>query len=353
NTPYERPLGGTQSAICYLAAELARLGHAVTVANGSLAPAESRGVRFCNYSEILEPGSLNRFDAVVAISDAIGDALRRTLRVTVPLILWSHFGADERAVSGLDGPGEGEAWTGFAFVSNWQREQYERCFSIPRQKTRVLRNAVSPVFAAAPETEPWFLTLKAPTLVYTSSPNRGLDVLLRAFPTIRMVIPDATLRIFSSMRIYQMSPEEDPFQDLYRHAGAMDGVEYVGPVGQAQLAQELSGAAALAYPSTVPESACIVALEAMAMGAAVITTRLGALPETTNGFAFMVDWRENQAELAMHYAAMTAAVLGRMRENPTAAALHRTNQLAFVRSEYLWPDRAREWAAWLSEIAGR
>ena len=31
DTPFERPLGGTESAVCYLAPELAKLGHRVTL----------------------------------------------------------------------------------------------------------------------------------------------------------------------------------------------------------------------------------------------------------------------------------------------------------------------------------
>lgn len=38
DTPYDEPLGGTHSAACYLAVELARLGPEVTIFNGVAAP---------------------------------------------------------------------------------------------------------------------------------------------------------------------------------------------------------------------------------------------------------------------------------------------------------------------------
>ena len=45
DTPFERPLGGTQSAVCYLAPELAKLGHRVTLASRAAEPKLVRGVR--------------------------------------------------------------------------------------------------------------------------------------------------------------------------------------------------------------------------------------------------------------------------------------------------------------------
>lgn len=43
-TPYQQPLGGSQSALCYLAEELASQGHEVFLLNNSKTPRISRGV---------------------------------------------------------------------------------------------------------------------------------------------------------------------------------------------------------------------------------------------------------------------------------------------------------------------
>ena len=44
STPYERPLGGSQSALAYLAGELARRGSRVTLYSGTSRPGEVMGV---------------------------------------------------------------------------------------------------------------------------------------------------------------------------------------------------------------------------------------------------------------------------------------------------------------------
>jgi glycosyltransferase involved in cell wall biosynthesis len=353
DTPYELPLGGTQSALCYLAAALADLGHAVTVFNGVPAPVESRGVSFRHIDELRSAGKLRGFDALVVLNAAIGALLRNDIGPQPPLVLWTGHAHDQPAVERLKLAEERAAWAGFAFVSNWQRDHYQAGFAIPHERAGVLRNAVAPAFGALALREPWFATGAPPTLVYTSTPFRGLEVLLAAFPIIRGAISDARLRVFSSMGVYQMPAVDDPYRVLYEHCQSLDGATYEGALGQARLAEELSDAAALAYPSTFAETSCIAALEAMAAGAAVITTRTGALPETTSGFASLVDWQGDPIALVKSFAAATIEALCEMRAHPEAAASLRRQSIAYVRENYLWPARAKEWAAWISEISAQ
>jgi glycosyltransferase involved in cell wall biosynthesis len=351
DAPYERPMGGSISALCYLAPELAQRGHAVTVLNGVRVPAESRGVHLQNISAAGSGAFLNAFDAVVLVGLAQGRVLRRDVGVTVPLVLWTPHAHDQPAVRELSRQNERRSWAGFAFVSDWQRQCYEKFFSVPHDKGRVLRNAVSPAFAAENDAAPWFAAGEPPVLFYTSTPFRGLDVLLRAFPAIRAEVPDTRLRVYSSMEVYQVGAADDKYRALYDQCRSMDGVDYVGSVGQSRLAKELAGAAALAYPSTFAETSCIAALEAMAVGAAVLTTRLGALPETTAGLASMVNWQADQGRLAASFAAMTVEALRDMQQNPAAAAARRDQRIKFIRDHYLWGARALEWEQWLTHIA--
>jgi hypothetical protein len=91
----------------------------------------------------------------------------------------------------------------------------------------------------------------------------------------------------------------------------------------------------------------------MAVGASVFTTGLGALPETTSGLAELVDWQPNAELLAESFAAMTVGALSEMQMNPSLAAVRREEQIKFIRDNYQWPSRAREWSGWLSQLVGR
>jgi glycosyltransferase involved in cell wall biosynthesis len=88
----------------------------------------------------------------------------------------------------------------------------------------------------------------------------------------------------------------------------------------------------------------------MAAGAAVFTTRLGALPETTEGHASMVDWQPDKRKLAEDFAAMVIQNLQDMSTNPEVEKARREQRLEFIRKNYLWPDRAKQWSDWLTQI---
>ena len=350
-TPFERPLGGSESAQCYLAIELAKLGHSVALVTNTSAPGTYRGVACSNHHEAGTPALLNAADVVVASNESLGRKLRDNLRVTTPLVLWIGHAHDQPAIAGLESSREKKMWSGFAFVSRWQLEQFADIFWVPPEKSRVMRNAISPVFANVSASEPWFRRNEPPVLVYTSQPYRGLEVLLDAFPQIRASIPGIRLKVFSGFAAVNQSREDDPYVQLYQRCRTTDGVEYIGPLSQTALARELLAAAALSYPSIFMETSCIAALEAMAAGLLVLATRTAALPETTAGFAQLTEYRSDHSLLARAFADMTVESLQDMRRHPDAALERRAAQIAHVRAHHTWPVLALEWHDWLSEIA--
>ena len=67
-------------------------------------------------------------------------------------------------------------------------------------RSTVLRNGIAPSYSVLfpPETAILEGKTKPPVLAYTSTPFRGLDILLDIFPQIRSTIPRTTLKFFSS-----------------------------------------------------------------------------------------------------------------------------------------------------------
>jgi glycosyltransferase involved in cell wall biosynthesis len=352
-TPFERPLGGSQSAAVYLARELAERGHGVTLFNNISRPGTYCGVDCPGMSSGVAADRLNHFEAVVVLNSATGQQLRAA-GVSAPLALWSQHAADQVAVKPLASAEERLAWDAFFLVSRWQAESYAATFGIRPERIAILRNAAAPAFQTFERrSPPFFLTGAPPVLVYTSTPFRGLAILLTAFPAIRAAVPGCRLRVYSSMGVYQVPEAADDYRVLYELARALPDCEYLGSLPQAALAEALVEADILAYPNVFPETSCISVMEAMAAGCLVVSSKLGALPETTAGFGFLMDASTELVGMARDFAAALVGLIRAAREKPGEFEEGLRRQRSHARAAYDWATRAREWEQALQRLPRR
>lgn len=357
-SPLNKPLGGTESAVVYLTTALARAGAKVTLLNDPQVEAVIDGVHLVPNNKISK-GLVDRCDALVVVSTAVGSRLRASFGNKVPIVHWCHLDIDQPFIGALRQEEERQAWNAHVMVSQWQAERFVGHFGLDAECTYVIGNAVAPAFMDLAPTPAWFETGEAPTLFYSSTPYRGLDILLQCFPSIRARVPDVRLKIHSSMGIYGVDLAHDGFQYLYELARSIEGVDYVGPVSQPELARSLQSAAALAYPTTFDETSCITVMEALAAGADVLTTNKGALPETLHGFGCMLKSEDltnafgTQNMLANTFIEMVVHSLTQARENPVEAGLKRKARMEFVRENYLWDRRAHQWMALVEQLSSQ
>lgn len=349
-TPLTRPLGGTQSAVSYLGAAMARMGHKVTLFNKS--ERESRALDVAT-RPLLTPGErdlYNGFDALIVPTQPVGRALRAH-SVTVPLVCWQHQSTLSSRVGPLSDPAERAAWDQVAFVSEHQRAAFGKAFGLDGV---VLRNAPSPPFAELSFKRRYFFDNgSGPRFLYCSAPGRGLDHLLFAFATIRVSLPDATLAIYSDQKIYQIGSEKDEYSVYYELARALPGVEYFGSVPQAELASAMSQADYWIYPTTFVETSCIVMMEAGCAGLGLITSDVGALPETGGSFATLLNPGTTRTGWIKTFAQGVIERVHADRADPVAARARREETSRHFRAG-TWDVRAREWTEMLAAlVAGK
>ncbi|HEV2970349.1 MAG TPA: glycosyltransferase family 4 protein [Pirellulales bacterium] len=352
-TVYQKPLGGSQSALCYLAEELARRGHEVQLINNAALPGVSRGV-VCLPAAKAQGDVWKSFDLVVLLNSVKpGLSIRPLLRNGARLIAWIQHAHDQPAVQPLAREEVRSAFDGFALLSDWQRGCFERTFQIDPARVRVLRNAVSPAFLARfpPGADIVAAKRRPPVLAYTSTPFRGLDILVHAFPAIRRDVRGATLRVYSSMQVYQAADESDSAQygHLYELCRDTPGVEYIGSLAQPELAEQLREVAMLAYPNHFAETSCIAVMEAMASGCRIVTSELGALPETTAGFARLIPVGDDWLTYSDRFIDETVRTLEEFETQPGKVNDLLNRQVAYINAECTWPRRADQWEAWLAE----
>lgn len=353
-TPRRQPLGGSQSALCYLAEALAAAGLAVTMVNGTRAAVTVRGVRCLPIASIrLE--DLRDFHVVVFLNGCDRELLLR-LRAKLgggcKLILWTQHAIDQPVVANLAEADVRDCLDGIAFVSRWQMDGYLNAFPFDPKRCRVMRNGIAPAFANLFGRDVDILAAKPwpPVLTYASTPFRGLDVLLDSFPLIRAAIPGTRLRVCSSLEGYQVSAEQDPYTALYQRCRETEGVEYLGGLGQVELAGVMREATCLAYLNRFAETSCIAVLEALAAGCLVVSSRLGALPESGAGFARLIPVPEDPQEHACRYSEAAVAALNELREDPSGAGRRLRAQVEHANAGTTWGVLAQGWIDWFKEL---
>lgn len=249
-------------------------------------------------------------------------------------VIWLHQAHDQPSVQNLRQVAG--AFDDLVFVSHWQREQYLRYVipGFPLDRTTVIRNAVHVPKNISQTTKSTTET----RLIYSSTPFRGLDVLLDAFDAIRD--DSLYLDVYSSMRVYGPShaSRDVDYEMLYERCRCHSRISYHGSVDQATLHRAFSRAHVLAYPCTWEETSCITAMEAMTHGCLVVCSDIGALPETTAGLAVTYTPRLNHAE---QYAKILLDTIWDLRAGEYASRLQA--QAEYAPYAFSWAERAFEW----------
>jgi glycosyltransferase involved in cell wall biosynthesis len=143
------------------------------------------------------------------------------------------------------------------------------------------------------------------------------------------------------MKVYQV--EKDEYEYIYAELKRLPGITYVGSLPQRELAHQLATVETFAYPNIFAETSCIAVMEAMAAGLHVVTSDLGALPETTAGFADLIPILGRTKEEYVHD--FIEAIL-----RPISKENIR-QQIQFVLQHYTWKQKVKEWEKLLRSLA--
>jgi glycosyltransferase involved in cell wall biosynthesis len=345
--PALKPLGGSQSALCYLSVELAKIGHDVTVMTGTGHPGKVSGVECINISNANGWFFRNHeFDVVIVLNAGGRSALRSVLPPSTKLLLWAHLETAQPSAQRLAWPEVSNRWDNIVCVSDYQRKTYLDAFKLAPERLAVIRNAIAPSFERLFRSSSDLHRAKSGplTLAYTSTPYRGLHLLAGIFPEIRRSHPEAKLNVYSSMAVYQQLDTVE-HKRVYDALKATDGVEYVGALPQPDLAQRLATSHVLAYPNTFPEMHSIAVMEALAAGLRVVTSDYAGLPEGTDGFADLVHL--DHGDMQGYVREYTRALGLTCSTDGDAGDLY--DQVAYMNRHHTWSVRARQWSEFLQD----
>jgi len=190
-------------------------------------------------------------------------------------------------------------------------------------------------------------------MLFPSSPDRGLRLLLEQWWRIREVNPDAELHVaygFNNMeKIVQLMEGKDwrrEYQEYLEHLLGQKGVYILGRINQDQLYDEWLKSGIWAHPTDFPETSCITCMDAQACGAFPVTNKYWAVGENVE-WGWIIDGVPQKSELTMHRWLRNLYDAFETQKNDDG--IIRTYMQDWALKKYDWNNIVKQWEGWFRE----
>lgn len=280
----QRGLGGSETAAVRLAEQFAAMGYIVTLYGQFSQPGMVGDVMLRDF-QTFDPSE--PLDALIGFRDASLFDRRPRARFTA---LWLEDLAPAERLT----PARAQNIDRIYSVSHWHKQQVQDEHPwLDPQKVSASRNGIVHRFFGGDA------PVRENRVIYSSSPDRGADVILDVWPDVRAQVPDAEL-VLTYSRWYDMVAEvftqaQDHRRRMYELLEQPGVRRLEGGLGQMALAHLMRTCKVWAHPSWYSagrnpdgqpggtefhETSCISAMEAQAAGCVAVASNWGALSET-------------------------------------------------------------------------
>jgi len=129
-------------------------------------------------------------------------------------------------------------------------------------------------------------------LIYSSSPDRGLEQLIPIFKKAKEFVPGLELHVFYGFDNIDKVIEKNPFvakmkDSIMNGISSTDGIFWHGRIGQYELLIEWMKSGIWCYPINFTETSCISCMEAQACGVIPVVSPVWALAENVMNGIFV------------------------------------------------------------------
>jgi len=314
NTINERSLGGSESAAYYMARELASIGHDVTLFTRTEQGMHADGVQYVPMGAVSEQTPLGDAFHHYAANTPMDVLIiqRHPLAFQYPWaskvnLLWLHdlasYGTKDAMLAQMP------FVDGVLTVSEWHKDQVVKVWGLDPDIVMPIQNGVDLALYDTPYERDIPERDGGPNLLYTSRPERGLENLVKPGGIMeRLHDIGASHHLYVCNYDNTMPQMAGYYQYLYQRCAALPNVSVLGHLTKQQLANVQRQCDICVYPTSFEETSCITAMECMAAGLPLLTSAVGALPETTEGSGtVLIDTLPNDE----HYKGMELRVDGK------------------------------------------
>lgn len=273
NTLEKQSLGGSETMGLQMSRAMADRGHDIVVFCNINKPDIHGNIRFIPIQEFNNYMAYTGAD--VCIVQRIPEIFSLPMKSKIN-ILWQHDNMIKRQRQAFRGVlwNVDEVWG----LSEFHIKQMADTMQVPENVFWKTRNGIDTDII-----KNFGLLRQKKRLIYTSRPERGLDVLLHAVMPL-IWSKDAQVELIIAgydNTTEQMKPFYDSLHNKineYKTQGF--NVRWMGNLTKKELYKEYQKATLYVYPSNFEEISCITGMECMANGLPIICSDIGALPET-------------------------------------------------------------------------
>ena len=227
----------------------------------------------------LSPELLTNFQIIPSrISDILEDKIR---------VYYLHDLPNDPETNHLKNQASRDRFHKIVFVGHWQYNQYLNTLGIPpNEKLTVIETPIEPIKFIEKQTDQI-------RLIYTSTPQRGLALLVPVFVELAKKYPNIHLDVFSSFSIYGWSEADKPYQDIFELCKTHPQITYHGSQPNEVVREHLQRAHIFSYPSIWQECNSRALIEAMSAGCLCLHPNLAGLSDTSGGLTSMYQFIDN------------------------------------------------------------
>lgn len=256
-------------------------------------------------------------------------------------IFWCHDLPGDPESAFLKDKNKHDLFHMYVFVSNWQMQGYMQEYGLPWSKCVVMKNAIEPI----PDHEKPDPKEQL-NFIYTSTPHRGLGILVPVFDALAQKHPNIHLDVYSSFKIYGWEERDEQYKELFEQIKQHPNMSYHGTQTNESVRAALCKAHVFAYPSIWAETSCLSLIEGMSAGLLCVHSNYAALPETSAGWTSMYQMHE---DINFHAGAFYNVMLGAIDNYETKSGFQQ-GMKTYTDIMYGWDWRIIEWNALLNML---
>lgn len=254
-------------------------------------------------------------------------------------VYWLHDLPEDPETNHLKDQNSRDRFHKRVYCSNWQYQRYQLVCGFPYDKNDiVIETPIDPIPEEEIEKDKDQIRL-----IYTSTPQRGLNILVPVVEELAKEHKDIHLDVFSSYKIYGWEDSDKQFEPLYDRIRKHPNMTYHGFQPNDKVKDALKRSHIFAYPNIWLECNSRSLIEAMSAKNMCVHPNLGGLADTSGSLTFQYQGDHNNNEHAsIFFHALKQAVNG-IKNEPENTNGYLSFIKAYTDTRFNWNKIVTQW----------